>query len=259
MNKKTILIIVFLAVIAGASYLVYQKYAENKKNSMLPDNGPTVDVNVFKPLDATYIIEDDPVTLINGKAEKEIASGSASKIEVAVWGEPVKGDLTGDGISDGALILTYSAGGSGVFYYIAADIYNFESGKTIGTNAILLGDRIAPQNISINNREIIVNYADRKKGEAMILKPSIGITRTFRTENSLLKETTPEVAVKEYSCMISGGTIKESLCCKSAADFPNSCLIGSCGCSPDNSQQVKVCDCGINKCFDGKDCIGINK
>ena len=34
------------------------------------------------------------------------------------------------------------------------------------------------------------------------------------------------------------------MCCQSASDFPNNCLIGACGCSPDNSHSVKVCDCG---------------
>jgi hypothetical protein len=256
MLKKTTIIIVSLAFIAGATYWIYQKISESK-NLIPPDNGPVVDINFFKPLDATYIIEEDSVTLINGKAEKEISSGSASKIEVAVWGEPDKGDLTGDGISDAALVITYSAGGSGTFYYIAAALNGSDSGKTVGTNAILLGDRIAPQNISISDGEIIINYADRKKSEPMIIQPSIGITRRFRVENSSLKETTPEEAVREYNCAMSGGSIKDSLCCKSASDFPNSCLIGACGCSPGNSHEVKVCDCGIDKCFDGRDCSAI--
>jgi len=257
MSKKIILSIVSLAVIAGAAYWIYQTIFQSKQDSVLPNDNVVLEPNVFKPLDATYIIEESAVILINGKAEKEIAPGSASKIEVAVWGEPVKGDLTSDGINDAALIITYSAGGSGIFYYIAAALHDFGSGKTIGTNAILLGDRIAPQNISIENGEIVVNYADRKKDESMIIQPSVGITRNFKIENSSLTEITPEAAVKEYSCIISGGSIKESLCCKSSSDFPNSCLIGACGCSLSNSQQVKVCDCGIDKCFDGTNCVDI--
>lgn len=256
MLKKTVIIIISLAFIAGATYCIYQKIT-GSKNLVLPENGSVVDINVFKPLDAIYIIEEDSVALVNGKAEKEISSGSASKIEVAVWGEPVKGDLTGDGINDAALIIAYSAGGSGTFYYIAAAMNGSDSGKTVGTNAILLGDRIAPQNTSISDGEIIVDYADRRKNQPMITQPSIGITRRFRVENSSLKETTPEEAVREYSCAISGGSIKDSLCCKSASDFPNSCLIGSCGCSPNNSREVKVCDCGIDKCFDGRNCTAI--
>ncbi len=63
----------------------------------------------------------------------------------------------------------------------------------------------------------------------------------------------------EQYCIDSGGTISTSLCCKSATDFPNLCLIGACGCSPENSHQVKVCDCGIDKCFDGEKCVSLNE
>jgi len=60
---------------------------------------------------------------------------------------------------------------------------------------------------------------------------------------------------KEDTCVNSGGTVETSLCCESASDFPNLCLIGACGCSPENSHQIKTCDCGEGKCFDGTECI----
>jgi len=56
----------------------------------------------------------------------------------------------------------------------------------------------------------------------------------------------------DQACINSGGTITTQLCCKSANDFPNTCLIGACGCSPDNSHQVKVCNCGEGKCWDSE-------
>jgi hypothetical protein len=64
-----------------------------------------------------------------------------------------------------------------------------------------------------------------------------------------------EISEKEQACTNSGGTVTERLCCESAGDFPNLCLIGACGCSPDNSHEVKTCDCGDGKCFDGNSCI----
>lgn len=253
MLKKTILIILSLVVITGAVYWVYKT-----KTSVVPlDNTPALNGETFNPLNATYVIEDEPIILINGKAEKEIAPGSSSKIEAMVWGEPAKGDLTGDGEDDAALIITYSTGGSGTFYYIAAAFYDPQTEKTIGTNGILLGDRVAIQNILIDQRGIIVNYADREKDQAMIIQPSIGITKHFQIGGSLLEETTQPEAIREQGCSLSGGILKDSLCCQSASDFPNSCLIGACGCSPDNSHQVKVCDCGTDKCFDGKNCVNI--
>lgn len=59
----------------------------------------------------------------------------------------------------------------------------------------------------------------------------------------------------EQNCIDSGGQISTLLCCKSTGDFPNLCLIGVCGCSPDNSHQVKICDCGPDQCFNGSQCI----
>jgi magnesium-transporting ATPase (P-type) len=58
----------------------------------------------------------------------------------------------------------------------------------------------------------------------------------------------------EKNCIDSGGTVKTSLCCKSVTDFPNLCLIGACGCAPDQSHEVKICECPEGKCFDGNSC-----
>ncbi len=72
--------------------------------------------------------------------------------------------------------------------------------------------------------------------------------------------TTPEeLSEKEQACVSFGGQVSTSLCCKTTGDFPNLCLIGSCGCSPDNSHQVKVCDCGPDKCFNGSECISLDE
>jgi hypothetical protein len=58
----------------------------------------------------------------------------------------------------------------------------------------------------------------------------------------------------EKNCLDSGGQVVTQTCCQSSGDFPNSCLIGACGCSPSYSHQIKICDCGQGKCFDGYEC-----
>jgi hypothetical protein len=62
---------------------------------------------------------------------------------------------------------------------------------------------------------------------------------------------------KENSCLNSGGTVTTASCCQTTSDFPNTCLIGACGCSPDNSHEVKNCDCGTDKCFNGEKCVSV--
>jgi hypothetical protein len=63
-----------------------------------------------------------------------------------------------------------------------------------------------------------------------------------------------EVPTERQLCERSGGLVVTRLCCASANDFPNTCLIGACGCSPDNSREVSVCECGKGRCWNGKVC-----
>jgi|GEM_PF-4313556 len=56
-------------------------------------------------------------------------------------------------------------------------------------------------------------------------------------------------------CTDSGGTIIIAECCGSTGDFPNTCVVGPCGCSPAGSHEVYSCDCGAGKCFNGAICI----
>ncbi len=51
-------------------------------------------------------------------------------------------------------------------------------------------------------------------------------------------------------CTASGGTVGEGLCCDSAGNFPNSCAVGACGCAPNYSHTVLICNCPAGKCFD---------
>jgi len=125
--------------------------------------------------DATYTIDGRSVTLANGKAASESAPGSASKVMTQYFGNQAVGDLNGDGVPDVAFILTQEGGGSGTFYYVVAALKSGDGYH--GTNAVLLGDRIAPQTTEIKNGELIVNYAERKAGEPMTAQPSMGVSK----------------------------------------------------------------------------------
>lgn len=141
------------------------------------------------PQNATYLIDGREVTLVNGVAEQEAAPGSATKIVTKYFGNAVDIDLNSDGLMDSGFLLTQDGGGSGTFFYVAAAINN--AGSAQGTNAILLGDRIAPQstNVDPNNPvQFIVNYAERKVSEPMSAQPSVAVSRTFKFDNGTLVE-----------------------------------------------------------------------
>lgn len=72
---------------------------------------------------------------------------------------------------------------------------------------------------------------------------------------SFIISTKLTLSSQEKACLNSGGTITTSSCCGSVNSFPNTCTIGSCGCSPQGSHQVKSCSCGTGMCFNGTTCV----
>lgn len=141
------------------------------------------------PLGATYTIEGEPIHLVAGRATRQAASGSAIMATTAAFDAPMAGDLNGDGTDDAALILVRQPGGSGTFYYIAAALA--ADGTYRGSNAVLLGDRIAPQNLTIRNGVIHASYADRRAHEPMAVPPSVGRTKYLTLRDGMLVEIGP--------------------------------------------------------------------
>jgi hypothetical protein len=181
MNQKILVgVLITVLVVIGA-------YAILKNQTQSGIQGNTF--AGFDPLNATYVIDGQAVTLVNGKAEKEATPGSATKITTTIFGQPTSGDLNNDGEADAAIILVQDPGGSGTFYYAAAAI-NTANGAQ-GTNAVLLGDRIAPQNIEIKNGQVVANYVDRKPGESMTTTPSVGVSVYLTYDGSILKTAAP--------------------------------------------------------------------
>jgi heat shock protein HslJ len=141
------------------------------------------------PENATYLIEGEAITLVKGIAEKELTPGSASKQATRYFGNAVEIDLNSDGLMDSAFLLVQGSGGSGTFYYVVAALKT--AGGYWGTNAIFLGDRIAPQLTFIdpdNPSRFVVSYGERRADEPMSSKPTQMVSRTFRIDDGLLVE-----------------------------------------------------------------------
>jgi hypothetical protein len=183
---KKIQTILLALIIIGIVMIFTQKFwVDNLVNFILEQSKENVSKN--DPLNATYTVEDKKFTLVNGKAEKEIQPGSASKEIVAIFGEPVYGDLNNDGVNDAAMFLTEQSGGSGMFYYIVEAINMV--GVYKGTNAIFLGDRIAPQNINIQDGRAVANFAERMVNESFVVPPSVGKSVWVNLDSKNLKIT----------------------------------------------------------------------
>lgn len=119
----------------------------------------------------TVTLDGDTVTLRDGVAERPEAPGSAAQNTVLIVGEPVMGDATGDGRPDAALLLENDPGGSGTFYYavLAVD----DDGSYRATNAVSLGDRIAPRGVEFTDGRFVYRYLERKPGEPLAVAPSV--------------------------------------------------------------------------------------
>jgi len=172
-TNKTLIVLVVMLLAGISAFYVYQKPIQEVQDV------------VFDYKNISYQIDGKTVLLKNGLSEV-IIPDSSSKSTTRYFGNEVTADMNGDGIEDVAFLLTQNNGGSGTFYYIVGAIKNGEI--YTGTNAILLGDRIAPQTTEFKEGMVIVNYADRKIDEPMTTEPSIGVSRYFKVEGGKLIE-----------------------------------------------------------------------
>ena len=73
--------------------------------------------------------------------------------------------------------------------YIAAALD--AGGDFRGTNAVLIGDRIAPKTIGVRNGMVVINYADRRPEEPLSASPSVDRSKYFILKNDKLTEVLP--------------------------------------------------------------------
>lgn len=195
MNNKKIYIgggLIILACVLIGGYF-FERFHPATPGAVAPQSAPST----LDPLNATYSIDGAPVTLVDGKSEQPAAPGSVETRTTQLFGEPVLGDVNGDGVNDAAVILIQTGAGSGTFYYAAVALAtssktssNSSTGTdTVGTNAILLGDRIAPDTTQIANGIVTVNYADRKPTDPMSTPPSVGVSKYLVVAGTVLYDT----------------------------------------------------------------------
>jgi hypothetical protein len=165
MLKYLVFIVVLIAFLVGGFYALNAYIYEEKQVDAAAD---------YK--DGTYFIENGLVTLKDGVVAEAIP-GSSAQVTTRYFGNEVRADLNDDGREDVVFLLTQNTGGSGTFFYVVAAL-NTERGY-VGSQALLLGDRIAPQTTEMSRNPqhknvIVVNYADRAPGEPMTTRPSVG-------------------------------------------------------------------------------------
>jgi heat shock protein HslJ len=133
-----------------------------------------------------YTISGRRVLLVDGVAEESAAPGSAARIVTRYFGNEVRGDLNGDGREDVAFLLTQEPGGSGTFFYAAAALDSPQG--LVGSHAVYVGDRIAPQTTELRpDGIIVVNFSDRAPGESFATPPSVAKTLLLKLDPATLE------------------------------------------------------------------------
>ena len=69
----------------------------------------------------------------------------------------------------------------------------------------------------------------------------------------------PSDTTLEDACVDSGGTVVIVGCnCEGVSDFFDNCAVGACTCSSElPSHDVRSCDCGEGRCFNGTECVTV--
>lgn len=164
MSKRKIVIGggVVLVLLFGCFY-AFNSYIYNEKQGEPVTNYKEV----------TFWVSGEPVTLVDGVAQAYTDLGGESITTIRYFGNEAYQDLDGDGDEDVVFLITQETGGSGTFFYLVGALK--EDDGYIGTHAVYIGDRIAPQTTNKGEgREVVVNYADRAPTEPFSTQPSIG-------------------------------------------------------------------------------------
>ena len=157
-----IAVVVLGALVAG--FFAFNSFIYNEKQ--------TDEKVVTDPKNGWYLFSGEWVHLENGKAEVVSADDESITTSYQYFGNEARGDIDGDGDEDIVFLVTQQPGGSGTFFFLAGAIK--EAGGYRGTQAVFIGDRIAPQTTEYRDGRIIVNYAVRKPGEPFTTQPSMG-------------------------------------------------------------------------------------
>lgn len=162
--KKLITYVGLLAIIIVGGFYALNSYIYNEKQG----DGLPIDYR-----EVTFMVSGEPITLVDGVAQAQTNLGGSSLTTIRYFGNEVEHDIDGDGVDDVVFLITQETGGSGTFFYVVGALAR--DGGYLGTQAVYLGDRIAPQTTEKGEgRQIIVNYADRAPEEPMTAQPSIG-------------------------------------------------------------------------------------
>jgi len=185
-----------LALLTGGEWVVYIPGAFAQVNAAFPPRieGSTpffvrcrpAAASAVDAANATYVIDGQEITLVDGADEREAAPGSASKIVTQLSGHQAYGDLGGSAATDAGVVLIQQTGGSGTFYHLAAVVGG--AGGGTATAPVFLGDRIVVERVTLLRGRLTVSYLEHGPSKPFALPPTVPVTREFELVSGALSE-----------------------------------------------------------------------
>jgi len=117
---------------------------------------------VPSPLHLTYLVGEEPVTLVNGVSDV-VKRGPRSVERTYMLGLPVYGDLDRDGDKDAVVVLVHESDGM-EFFHLAAALRGRHG--FIGGEAMLLGARISQPVVTLQGDGIRVDFRAHHEDES---------------------------------------------------------------------------------------------
>ena len=107
------------------------------------------------------------------------------------------GDLDGDGLLDGAVVLATNTGGTGYFYTVHAILADGDGGFS-DVGSVFIGDRIAVTSVEMSGPTIEVSILVRADDEPFVAEPTIpDVVRLVVRDGELFSEGAIEVTPTE--------------------------------------------------------------
>ncbi len=136
-------------------------------------------------INATYRVEGLNLAMSDGQSLFYPSPDTSGALWTYLDRVPVRGQLT-DGVTGAAVTLVQVPGGRGAYSYIAAAV--LDDGRVKGTNAILLGDRVAILGVEVLDEIIWVHLLTRAEGQPAEFPPDVQVTRQFYLRDGVLVE-----------------------------------------------------------------------
>lgn len=175
-----------MALTGYLSYLQIQYQYYEQMRVVIPrleDVAEPITEITFK--ETSFTIDGVSIALKDG-VSSVAQTGSSAMVVTQYFGNEVEADVNNDGVLDTVFLVTQTSGGSGTFYYVVAALKT-EGGYQV-TNAVLLGDRIAPQSSVATDEGVLVTFATRAEDEPMTTELSIGVSKLFTVLDGELTE-----------------------------------------------------------------------